>query len=152
MTKNNRQRATPQHVLMVESKEFFVIREFGSLTGTRPEIQESRKTLDWMRRGCSEHCPEAHFHAESAQLTMPAIARWTITGAAAATVLYNLAPYLMSDRGFPEITNEIIQSATLTGQGSGATLASLHRLVALGWELPDRFREELTGKQLELTA
>src|SRR6185503_19478151 len=82
--KKNKTRATPQVVLIVETKEYMVVKELSSLTGTSPETMDRRPLREWMRKGCSEHCPEAHVHvgdSEYEHLYMPPIARWTITGA-----------------------------------------------------------------------
>lgn len=140
--KNNKKRATQQLVLMVDTKELFIVRELSSLTGTRPESLAKVNTKDWMRRGCSEHCPEAHIHVGDEELMkmMPAHARWTITGAAGAVVVYNLQPYLMSDRGFIEFMDESLENSPLVGQGSAAVFQSLRRLAELGWEMPDKYQ------------
>lgn len=136
VTKKNRMRATPQYVLKIESKHFPVIRRLGQLTGTQPEASRERPIKDFMRRGCAEHCPEQHVHINEDAM-MPPVGTWTITGAGAAIVLYNLLPYMTCDHmGYTEIMNRIFAQATLTGQGSGTTRAALFRLMNLGWKLP----------------
>jgi hypothetical protein len=136
--KENKLRATPQIVLFVESKEIPVIKELGVLTGISVEFQKSSPLKDFMRRGCSEHCPEAHFHVADERL-MPANSRWTITGAAMAVVLFNIIPFLILDKGYQEIYDEVIKNTPLAGQGSGAVVASIRRLNLLGWELPTEY-------------
>ncbi len=141
--KKNQMRATPQLVLYVDSKNFDIIRELSRLTGTAAEAQKARTAKEFMRRGCSEHCPDAHVHVDDLW-QLPAIGRWTITGAGAAVVLYNVLPYLVStDKGFKEMMDETLENIVLTGQGSGATKATIKRLVSLGWELPSAIVKEL---------
>lgn len=142
LTKKNQKRATPQYVLMAESKELSVIRELSSLTGTKAEAQAARPLKDFMKRGCTEHCPESHIHIGDDR-EMPRIARWTITGAGMATVLDNLLPFMIIDRGYEEVVEEVIETTVLVGQGSGAVRASLARLRELGWELPPRYEQGL---------
>jgi hypothetical protein len=151
--KRNKTRNTRQLVLAVRSKEVFIIRELSSLTGTKPEFMSVKKLSDWMRKGCIEHCPEPHFHVGpyDDNWSMPATAQWTITGVAMATVLDNLSPYLLSDRGYQDAYEEITSQATLEGQGSGMTFKVLRRLKELGWELPEQFEiglEQYDGKEV----
>ena len=143
LVKKNQMRNTPQFVLIAETKEVSIIRELSSLTGTKAELQAARPLKDFMRRSCTEHCPEAHVHVEDQDRMMPRIARWTITGAGMVTVLDNLMPFLMVDRGYPEAIDQVTRDTTLTGQGSGAVMASLRRLRDLGWELPERYARAL---------
>lgn len=143
LVKTNQMRATPQFVLMAETRELGIIRELSSLTGTKAEIQKARMLRDFMRRGCTEHCPEAHVHVDDDKRMMPRIARWTITGAGMVTVLENLMPFLMVERGYQDAVDQAYRDTTLVGQGSGAVLASLRRLRDLGWDLPDRYEAAL---------
>lgn len=143
LVKKNQMRNTPQFVLVAETKEVSIIRELSSLTGTKAELQAARPLKDFMKRSCIEHCPEAHVHIEDTDRMMPRIARWSITGAGMVTVLDNLMPFLMVDRGYPEAVDQVSRDTTLTGQGSGAVLASLRRLRDLGWDLPDRYAHAL---------
>lgn len=144
--KHNQQRATPQVVLMVESKEMPVIRELNNLTGTRSEARDRRPLKNFMRKGCTEHCPEAHIHIheELEGLYLPAIARWTVTGAGMYVVLDNVLPYIQIDRGYTEAMAQVMENTALDGQGSGAVVSSLRRLHGLGWELPREFKEAVT--------
>lgn len=138
--KNNKQRRTPQLVLYVESKNYGVVRELSGLTGTAPEIQE-RQLKDWMRKGCAEHCPDAHVHVmeNDYKWTMPAVARWSCSGAAAAVVLFNVLPFMRTDRGLEDSMNEMLDISATTGQGWGATKSALRRLRRLGWTLPPEY-------------
>lgn len=127
-------RKSPLLTLRVDSRELSVIRELCSLTGTRPSFKAEKQTDDWARKGCVEHCPEPHVHVER---TFPAIGTWHITGTGAAVVLYNLIPFLLSDRGFAELMNDAIaEIPDRTRPGRHAIDMSIRRLKELGWEIP----------------
>lgn len=147
VTKKNRQRATPQFVLMVETKDAAIIRELCSLTGTHVEARAERKMPEWMRRPCAEHCPDKHEHVTGQQAPydwkMPALSRWTATGAAAAVILYNVLPFSLANLGLEVALHSLIDQAALTGQGSGATFKAIRRMRDLGWDLPEKFEMAL---------
>lgn len=140
--KKNKQRNTPQIVLAVETKHLEITQQLGRMTGTAPETQKAQKVSDWMRRGCSAHCPDAHVPGHShfrpgEVLYMPPISRWTITGAGMAVVFYNVLPFCYNNtKSFAETMEEAIDNTPLTGQGSGMVLKSLRRLDELGWDFP----------------
>jgi hypothetical protein len=140
--KKNQQRATPQAVLTVDSKDMQIVRRLGNLTGTKPEFKNIKAMSDFIRRGCSEHCPEAHFHVGDKEW-IAEISRWTITGSSLVVVLDNLLPYLEIDRGYREAIDEIQKDTTLTGRGSTAVFVGLTRLRDLGWELPVAYESAL---------
>lgn len=142
--KNNRQRATAQVVLMVETKEYPIIKALGALTGTKAEFRKAQPLKEFMRRGCSDHCPEAHVHV-SDDREMPQVARWTITGAGMVVILTNLMPYLTIDRGYNEAIEQVRANTALQGQGSGMVFMSLQRLQSLDWELPKEYEQALRG-------
>lgn len=127
----------PMLSVYVESREMAVIRELCSLTGTRPSVAPEKDAGAWDRKGCSQHCPEPHIHVNT---TMPAVGRWHVTGAGAAIVLYNLLPFLLSDRGFTELMDKAISACPKSGQGRHAIDTTINRLEALSWEIPDGLR------------
>lgn len=134
LRKQNQQRATPQIVIVVESSSVPVIRALSRLTGTAPDFRNQEELPhEWARRGCEEHCPDKHIHVSP---NLPLTAKWTVTGAAAAVVLFNVLPFLMSDKGWDETFQECLDNVKLTGQGSGAVRKTLRRLEDLGWDLP----------------
>jgi len=142
LRKQNKLRATPQLVLSVESKDYAVIRELSRHTGTNPEMMRTPEGAhDWMRRSCQEHCADAHVHVNAP--VWPPIARWTVTGASMAVVLWTLRGYLRTDRGLDAAMTQAISQAAITGRGSGATRKSLRRLQYLGWEFPPGMEEKL---------
>jgi hypothetical protein len=106
------------------------------MTGISPEPQEQSPLRDdWMRRGCAEHCPEAHIH--TTMVAMPLITRWAITGASVATVLWNLRKYMATTREpWDWALDQALRQLRLEGRGSAAVRESARRLSQLGWELP----------------
>jgi len=144
--KNNQKRKTPQSVLTVDSKDTAIIRRLGSLTGTRPEFKNTKAMSDFIRRGCNEHCPEAHVHVHDKEWIVE-ISRWTITGAGLVVVLGNLLPYLAIDRGYDQAIEEIEEDTVLAGRGSHAVYLTLARLRDLHWDLPPRYEEALKYRE-----
>lgn len=141
--KNNKMRATPQLVLIVETRHHEVIRELARLTGTQPEMQAPKSPAEWMRKGCVEHCPTQHVHVgeRGYEWSMPAIGRFTITGAGAAVLLYNVLPYMRRPREFPEALEAMLAYTVTYGQGWGATRTALKRLLRKGWRMPPQFKD-----------
>lgn len=140
--KQNRQRATRQIVLMVESTRPAVIRKMALLTGTNPEARSARPMKEFMRRACNEHCIEPHVHVND-EREMPPVQRWTATGVALAVTGDALLPFLAEDLGLPEFIAEICGNTDLSGRGSGAVMATLLRMKDLGWPMPPSLREDL---------
>lgn len=151
LIKRNKQRATAQHVLVVQSKEAGVVSELSKMTGTKPEMVTTSPLPDFMRRNCSQHCPEAHVHVSETLTSMPQMGRWSCTGAAMVVVLDNLLPYLVVDRGWEEVIEKIEDTTTLSSHGSGAVLASLRRLRDLGWVLPGPYDLAVRSKDVSNT-
>lgn len=137
--KANKKRNTKQYVLAVTSKDGFLIRELSSLTGTKPEVRQHKDIPEWMRRGCVEHCPEAHVHVRDSNEPYPYFQVWTVTGASMAVILHNLSPFLMSDRPYDEAYNYILATVPVTGRGATQVMAALKRLEDLSWDLPEVF-------------
>jgi hypothetical protein len=133
--KANQQRVTTQTTLTVDSKDAAIIRQLSRLTGTKPEFKNTKTLSDFIRRGCSEHCPEAHVHVTDREW-IAEISRWTITGAGLVVVLDNLLPFLVLDKGYQEAIEEIQKVTAYSGRGSGSVYATLARLRDLGWDLP----------------
>lgn len=149
--KQNKERAqgSRQIVLVVDSKLPGVVRELCTLTGTKAEAKIERKMREFMRRSCNEHCPEAHIHVNDERV-MPGIYRWTITGMGLAIILESLLPLFVEEKGFQEIQEEILDGSYLSGQGSGAVMATVNRLRVLGWELPEKVAQELERRRLAM--
>jgi hypothetical protein len=141
LRKKNTQRATPQLVLVVESRNLNVIRRLADMTGGNPEAKRLVDVKEWMRRGCTVHCPEAHVHVDDKH--MPVTQRWTVTGVAAGIVLHNLAPYLVADKPYQEFLDMAIENSAMFGQGSGLVRSTVTRLVVLGWGLPPKLASDL---------
>jgi hypothetical protein len=138
VVKKNQDRATPQSVLLVESKELAVVRRLALYTGTAPEQQVHHKIKEeWNRRGCAEHCPEKHNHVQS--VAMPPVARWQVTGSSLVVVLYNVLPYLTESakrERFKEDMELVASYIPVAGQGRAAIDKAIRRLAGLGWLIP----------------
>jgi hypothetical protein len=143
--KSNGQRAkgSQQVVIYVETASHPIVARLCELTGGNPEFKEQAPLREeWLRRGCTEHCPEAHVHHRP--VGMPEMARWTATGAAAAIILWNLQDYMVTeDEPWQWALSRCLGQVRLTGQGSGAVLAAARRLQSLGWELPPVMRDAI---------
>jgi len=139
--KNNQSRATPQLVLRVDSSHLSVIAELCRLTGHEVEPRPELPGREWDKKGCVEHCGEAHIHCEMG--SQPSVSRWTITGAAMAMVLHNVIPYMVTDRGLTDVMNEAMENLVTTGQGAHAVKRSVLRLAELGWDVPPEMAKRL---------
>lgn len=138
--KTNKMRRTPQLVLYVESRYNEVVKQLGLLTGINFEPQDEKKPIEWIRRGCTEHCPEKHLHAERHyDWSIPRTYRWVVTGAGAVIVLHNTLPLMETDRDFRDLYAEGLQNTVTTGQGWGAVRKTIKRLYDLGWDLPNSY-------------
>src|SRR5690242_11339214 len=85
--KNNGMRAagSVQVTVYVETSVLPITRRLGELTGGSPEaMKNTLRSPDLLRRGCAEHCPEAHVHVAYEGGQMPPQSRWTVNGASAA--------------------------------------------------------------------
>jgi hypothetical protein len=147
--KKNAQRATPQTVLMVESRYPGIIRKLGALVGTSPEYMASKPLKEFMRRACTEHCLEPHIHVNDDRI-MPMVSRWTCTGIVCAIVLDTLEPLLVEDKGFREYKLEILAGTPMEGQGATAVMAAINRMVTLGWPMPEQISRVLERREQAL--
>jgi hypothetical protein len=134
--KANQTRATPQIVLMVESTHVSVVEELARLTGSVIEPRESRLRPAWMRRGCITHCPEPDVEYPEQPDHLPAQSRWTVTGAAAAVILYSVIPYMVTDKGMQAALDEILGFVNLAGRSGNSARQAVTRLHDHGWRLP----------------
>jgi hypothetical protein len=136
--KANQMRRTPQLVLVVDTKDPRIGQRLAAFTGSRGEVKERLLPSEaFLRRGCASHCPEAHIHVDEQQnWHMPEITRWTVTGAAMAVVLSNLAPYMSTYEEYADDVDEAISTMATSGPGSGAVKAAVRRLEGLGWQVP----------------
>ncbi len=152
--KKNRTRATRQITLTMDSKEHLVVRRLCSMTGTKPEYRTTSPLSEQiLRRNCTEHCPDAHVHVDSAW-THGSI-RWTVTGASMVVILDNIEPFITVDRGYREAIDEVMEGVNLDSRGSTAVISSLIRLSELGWSMREPFLaivEERGYDASELTA
>lgn len=137
--KNNKARRTRQTVLFVETKVFEIVQALAAMTGTSPDLKQAKPLSEFIRRGCVEHCPEAHVHVDRVGLMMPQTSRWTVTGSALVVVLHSLRPYLMVERHYDAAVAEILANQVVTGPGANAQLAAVRRLQLAGWQIPEPY-------------
>ncbi len=141
--KNNKARRTRQTVLFVETKVFEIVQAMAAMTGTSPDMKQAKPLSEFIRRGCVEHCPEAHVHVDRIGLMMPQTSRWTVTGAAMVVVLHSLRPYLMVERGYDAAVAEVLANQVVTGPGANAMLGAVRRLQLAGWRIPEPYATAL---------
>ena len=150
--KKNRDRAegSEQICLTLQTKHHEIAQRLCAMTGTAPALLEQKKVSpELMRRGCIEHCPQAHVHVDSLS-ALPMITTWTVTGTAAAVVLYNVRKYMVTSREpWDWAMEQSMRQMKVQGPGSGSTKQVATRLSALGWDLPPLMRR-LLPKELEV--
>ena len=138
LIRKNRQRAagSEQISIYVSTSIPGIPERLCELTGTSPEEKAHNRLKEaWLRRGCEEHCPEAHVHVR--EVNMPLNTRWSCTGAAAAIILWNVRKYMTTDHEpWDWAQAQVMSQLRLTGQGSAAIIGAAKRLHALGWDLP----------------
>lgn len=104
-----------------------LLRYVGGLTGAKVVVTRR----GYYRAGCSEHCPEQHQHITSES------GRWSVSGSKATVVLAAVRPYLRV-RGYDA------DEALEVGLRAGRKPATLTRMVALGWPVPDAWTPEMS--------
>lgn len=152
--KDNSMRASGslQITLYVETSRTEIVAQLGVLTGNAPEAMRPSelRAPDITRKGCAEHCPQAHVHVTYEGSPMPPQARWTVSGAACAVVLWNLRPLLVTAKEPWDWAMAMCFASTrVSGQGSGTAMAAVRRLAALGWGIPPLFRDAVPAAELE---
>jgi hypothetical protein len=135
-----------EHVsIYVDTRITEISSKLCAMTGTSPEPKANGHAalkVEWLRRGCVEHCPEPHQHIGDSDISMPPTVKWSATGCAVAIILWNLLPHMQTRREPWEWAMGMgFASTRLTGRGSQAALSAIRRLHSLGWELPPLFRE-----------
>ena len=90
------------------------------LTGTRAIVTRRQ----YVKAGCSEHCREKHQHVMSVS------GRWSVTGAKATVVLWNIQPYV-------HLQSDAVRTALLVGLHTGYKPATVAKMSELGWDVPD---------------
>lgn len=144
LTKNNKQRAAGsiQICLQVQTKHYEVARRLAAMTGTDPkEREQSKPSPEVMRRQCTQHCPEAHVHVDTLA-ALPLITTWTVSGVAAAIVLWNVRKHMVTSREpWDWVMEQAFRQMKLAGPGSSSTRQVVQRLSALGWNIPPALRQ-----------
>ena len=136
--RNNARRAADSlHIsIYVDTSIEGIPQRLCELTGTKPGEHENKQLRqEWLRRGCGEHCPEAHVHMRD--VNMPMTTRWSVTGIAASIVLWNVRQYMVTNHEpWDWCLGVGVTQAKLTGRGSAATVEAIRRLHSLGWDIP----------------
>ena len=149
-TKQNPDRAkgTWQVVLVVDVGISEIAERLCAMTGVSPEAKANRAPRpEWTRRGCDEHCPEAHIHVQ--QFGTIESVKWAVTGVAAAIVLWNLRGYMSTvHQPWTWAMDQCLAQAKLKGRGSAMVTVTAQRLAELGWDLPPQLAH-LAPKMLE---
>lgn len=147
---DNKMRATTQLRLRVHSRQVAAVERLCTLTGVDVRTEAAKIIDPANRRGCVEHCPEAHVHLG---VNIPRVAMWQITGAAAAIVLYHLIDggYMadtvtIDGEDLELIIDEALLNLPTGQQGRHAVKTSAERLNNLGWRIPTLLQEWLENE------
>jgi hypothetical protein len=89
------------------------------LTGTKAIVVRR----SYSRAGCAQHCKEKHQHITSVS------GRWSLTGAKATIVLWNIRPYL-------RVQADRAEEALNVGLRTRFKAATLEKMRQLGWDIP----------------
>jgi hypothetical protein len=109
----------PLPVVQMHGPHFQVMSLFSETTDTKV-ITTSR---GFTKAGCSQHCSDKHIHVKSIS------ARWSVTGARATVLLWNLLPYLRTKKVIAGVVME-------AGINAGYKPATVRKMQELGWEIP----------------
>lgn len=120
---------TPLPVVQVHGKYMSTLEYLGELTGTK--AIETRR--EYTRAGCAEHCKEKHMHITSTS------GRWSVTGAKATVLLWNMQPYL-------RVKKDAADGALAVGLRTKFKQGTVDKMRQLGWEIPS----ELEGRTLRV--
>ncbi len=136
---DNPMRKTLQIRLQVQSQQIHIVQRLCAMTGVEIDSKPVRQIDSADRRGCVEHCPEAHVHGAK---TMPRMGLWAVTGTAAAIVLHNLSEHLHPDTDLSVLDRyldavDLPEDWSRPGRGMKAVFDSVNRLRTLGWKIPE---------------
>lgn len=142
---NDPSRKTNQLVLQVRTSHLGVVERMCALTGCRFAVEHVKAIVTADRRPCTEHCTEAHSHVVR---EVPEHAVWSISGAGAAIVLTNLAPFLVTDGpAMLAVADNILANLPTSGRGRHAVDMVILRLKKLGWKIPEQAMEGFVGER-----
>lgn len=117
----NKRHGVAQPRIRVTTKRVALLNYLARVTGTKV-VRDDR---GYERRGCSEHCTDAHVHIvrQSAQ--------WTVDSSRATIVLFNIQPYVVANKTEVGALLRIGLQSYPAARGNTAD-----RMAALGWLLP----------------
>jgi len=93
---------------------------FAKHTGTRSVVTRRK----YVKAGCNEHCKEKHVHVQSVS------GRWSVTGAKATVLLWNVQPYVRFQTG-------VLSEALAVGLRAPFKNATVEKMRELGWDVPN---------------
>ncbi len=138
MRVSGQSRKNPIYRLMVETSNIQVAARLAKFTGVKYNVAEARRLDERYRRGCKDHCPDAHQHVTA---VMPTIGRWDVSGVGAIIILANLMPYFVADtekhQGFLDEALKLVPPPDPKRQGWAAVARTINRLHGLGWRIPE---------------
>lgn len=106
--------------VMIHGSHSEMMKYLAGLTGTKITVVKRA----FLRAGCVEHCKEKHQHVESVS------ARWSVTGAKATILLWNVRPYI-------KLQAEAVTEVMNVGFDAQFKPATLRKMADLGWEVPE---------------
>lgn len=117
----------PQPRLSVTTRRLDLLEHLAGLTGTKISL-DSR---GYQRRPCVAHCVERHEHLVRQS------AKWRVDCLRATIVLFNVQPFIVSQR--IEVANALAVGLTAYPAARGNTAK---QMAALGWALPEAQAKE----------
>lgn len=139
---NDAERKTNQLVLQVRTSHTAIVTRLSELTGTKANYVTAKQIRQADRRPCTEHCTDPHSHTVA---EIPEFSIWAISGAGAAIVLDNLAPFFVTETGVQTVADNILAGLPQAGRGRFAVDQTIIRLRKLGWRIPPAAMTHFVG-------
>jgi hypothetical protein len=106
-----------------------------ALLGTSPlergRVEGINPLESYARKGCREHCPEAHIHVHPSFRSQRIV---QASGIRAYILLWNLFPYLRAKRDLASLAMDAYQSAA--NPVTKAVMVA-RKMQSIGWQIPD---------------
>lgn len=111
----------PQPRLSVTTRRVHLLEHLATLTGTTVSVD----ARGYERKPCGEHCSERHSHVVRQS------AKWRVDSCRATIVLFNVSPFIVSQRAEVLEALRVGLDAYPAARGNTAT-----QMARLGWALP----------------
>lgn len=129
--KNGNGRVSYRLAISMKNDKKSLMDRISSLTGAEPVRRDQLTpphTEERMRRGCVDHCPEAHIHVayqprNSGRITLSAVRCYV--------VLWNVYAFLSEGSKY----DHILDDPYWAGRGPGKKVCK--SMMELGWEMPE---------------